>query len=459
MNLEYLESIRRNQELDHAVRGFRRRLYVKNLFPIKPLGPRIPDKIILMLCGLSDDAANILLSTLIFKNTVESWDTTGKDDLSHELRMTSIELRKYGIIMNDLGLIQHYYSGQGKQSSRFKSNPNAFNKLKEMVTSQKRAYLDVPKLYKSNGLTNINGSALKEIESRRINLDNYLTRYLTKGHSNLKYKYGISVVSSNLPIIKRYYGIPEKYLLCKLGFSEMQAEILVLIWSYNSKIRFTRNASEISLEAEIGTSQATLLKEIRYLQKIKLVKIEENKNIKYLIGVKSVDAFFQEISIIFDELIYLIEQLNKEIKNTRINENKIKSIKLPRAVNRKISKKINTEGLVGGFLLGNYDVPRKKILIQKVEFLPIKESKTHHFTYDWQSYYSKLKELKEGNLFIIAEFHTHPDEDECKLHEQDIKKMKMLQRGFWLIFSRQQIKPFWWNNKNNNLEYKDISVS
>ncbi|MFC1722916.1 hypothetical protein ACFL0V_02155 [Nanoarchaeota archaeon] len=462
MILEYLESIRKISTLNTELKKFMNNRLVKQYISVSQHRPYLPDKQILMLTGLKEELAEMLICLWAFKKEVEAWSANAKPDLCHELRATSIELRKYGIMLEELGFLKQTFAGRAIQSSNFKPEPinKVIKRLQKLVTENSRVYKFLPKLYKKKISQDEKHSFLASIEDHRKKNANIITKFLSGKLGRLSSsRFGVSPINFMIPILRRYEALPDKYLLVRIGFTENEAEILILLWTLKEKVIINKIHGKISIANELGTTIDGVIKKSSRLRRFKLVSLSKQGKNMYLLPTSTPESVTSGAIKMFNNLNNLLGKLESEWKKTKINENSIKYINIENRVMRKINAAMRRKELIAGFFVGEYDVKGKTIFVSGMESVNITVRNGKHFVYDWQKYYKKLKELKVSEKLIVSEFHTHPYEENVKLHPIDMDRMRMLQRGQWIIFAKNEAKPFFWHRKGKKkLVFSNIKI-
>jgi proteasome lid subunit RPN8/RPN11 len=99
----------------------------------------------------------------------------------------------------------------------------------------------------------------------------------------------------------------------------------------------------------------------------------------------------------------------------------------------------------GGLLTGSYDYLTQSLFIDG--FCQVPTSSSRHFTYDWDAYHRLKRDVSQKAL-VVGEWHSHTETTE--LTSADLRKMRQLRCGDWLIVTLNTFRFFSWRGASYN---------
>jgi proteasome lid subunit RPN8/RPN11 len=109
------------------------------------------------------------------------------------------------------------------------------------------------------------------------------------------------------------------------------------------------------------------------------------------------------------------------------------------------SKCASGNAVHGGLLTGSYDYHSQSLFID--DFYQVPTSPSKHFTYDWDAYHRLKREISPKAL-VVGEWHSH--EETTELTSADLRKMRQLRRGDWLVVTPNAFCFYAWRGTNDN---------
>jgi len=257
---------------------------------------------------------------------------------------------------------------------------------------------------------------------------------------------------------KRRPLILDKVCLMELGFSEIQAEILLALWEAGGKLPVWEEGTE-DLCHELRITSSTIRKHLKKLMELGLVKINFNgkSEIVAVIPPKELYKLVKEtIHARLQIMSKLFELKQKEFEEKGRNHKEIipKGYKLSEKAKKDIMELKKSKKIICGFVVGKIENKGKNIIVEG--FIPIetRSGPKIHFNPVWKDYHKVKKKLIKDKKWILGEFHTHPH-DNSELHKKDFEKMKMLGRGIWWIIGKETICYFF-SKENDKLKFTKI---
>lgn len=233
-------------------------------------------------------------------------------------------------------------------------------------------------------------------------------------------------------------AIVDRALLTVLGLSEIQSDILLAIWEGGGELPIWGDGTSPDLCHELDMTSSSIRNHIKPLVALGLVSITAKNRAQWTKAI-SPEKFGRKVSEAMltsaARIINFFVEKQKEFSESKVDEHRFfspTSAYGPKKLLDELSSLCQSPKTVYGVITAT--VSEDSLSLQSLHQIRCRSGPKIHLLPDWPQFHATKRAIIERGESPLIEFHTHP-KGLKKPSAQDIQKMKMLRRGYWLISS------------------------